>query len=135
MIGPGTMRIPEDMKDMVIDLGFVSEQDKKDAYSAAMLLCQPSLNESFSIVMMESWLCNTPCLVHGNCEVTRNHVVLAGGGLYFHNFYEFAKCLDYFQKHPDKQRAMGQAGRRYVLSNFEWDVVIEKYKREAFEIN
>ena len=134
MIGPDALHIPQDMRDTIIDLGFISEQDKKDVFSAASFLCQPSLNESFSIVMMESWLCGTPCLIHGECEVTRNHVVQSGGGLYFTNYGEFAKCLDYLQKHPDKRRSMEQAGKRYVLSNYNWNTVIKKYKEEAFEI-
>jgi alcohol dehydrogenase (cytochrome c) len=38
---------------------------KYDAYAGANLLCQPSLHESFSIVLMEAWLAETPVLVDG----------------------------------------------------------------------
>ena len=54
------------------DLGFVDIQDKYDITAAATLLCQPSKNESFSIVIMESSLCGRPVLVHEACEVTKH---------------------------------------------------------------
>ena len=54
LIGGGELEIPTEIKNDVYDLGFVDLQDKYDAYGAATLLCQPSKNESFSFVIMES---------------------------------------------------------------------------------
>jgi len=45
-------------------MGFVQKQDKYDAFAATSLLCQPSVNESFSIVILELWLYLIPFLVH-----------------------------------------------------------------------
>ncbi len=132
LIGPGSLPIPAGAGDSVLDLGFVPEQDKKDAYSAAAILCQPSLNESFSIVMMESWLCGVPCLVHGRCDVTREHVIKSGGGLYYANSAEFGKCVDYILADPARARAMAEAGGRYVRANFEWNAILRKYSSEVF---
>lgn len=72
MIGPGKLPIPETCKNQIHDLGFVPVQDKYDAYAAAEMLCQPSKNESFSFVIMESWLMGRPVLVHESCKVTSN---------------------------------------------------------------
>ena len=44
----------------VAELGFFAEEPLRDAYAAATLMCQPSVNESFSIVIMEAWLQGTP---------------------------------------------------------------------------
>ena len=54
LIGGGSIDIPKGVLHDVIDLGFVDKQDKYDACAAATLLCQPSHNESFSLVIMES---------------------------------------------------------------------------------
>jgi glycosyltransferase involved in cell wall biosynthesis len=132
LVGPREAEIPSDMAGEIIDLGFVDDQVKKDAYSAALALCQPSLNESFSIVMMEAWGCSTPCLVHGGCGVTREHVERSGGGLYFETFPEFTGALDYFCANPDMCRRMGQAGKTFVNQNFEWSVIIQRYIEIAF---
>lgn len=132
LVGPCEATVPDDMQAQIIDLGFVSDQDKKDAYAAAMALCQPSLNESFSIVMMEAWVCGTPCLVHGGCAVTREHIVRSGGGLWFESYADFAGILDYMLAHPEVCRQMGRCGRNFVLDNFAWDVVIDRYCRKVF---
>lgn len=83
LIGGGKVDIPIDVRDEVYDLGFVDQQDKFDAYGAATVLCQPSKNESFSLVIMESWLCCRPVLVHEACQVTRHFAEISHGGLYF----------------------------------------------------
>lgn len=127
LIGGGKVDIPDSIKEDVYDLGFVDAQDKYDITAAATLLCQPSKNESFSIVIMESWLCHRPVLVHQQCEVTRHFVTDCNGGLYFDSYPEFEGCVNYILEHPEAARQMGDNGCRYVKENFDWNVVIKKY--------
>lgn len=128
LIGGGSIEIPASVRDDVYDLGFVSRQDKYDAMAAAELLCQPSHNESFSLVIMESWLCGRPVLVHSQCSVTRDFARRANGGLYFRNYFEFEGCVQYILTHPEQARTMGQNGGAFVRENFDWDVIVEKYR-------
>lgn len=128
LIGGGEIHIPESAVKDTIDLGFVDIQDKYNAYGAAELLCQPSKNESFSLVIMESWLCHRPVLVHDNCAVTRNFVQESNGGLYFQDYFEFEGCLHYFLTHQENAHLMGENGRNYVLEHFDWKVITEKYR-------
>jgi ABC-type dipeptide/oligopeptide/nickel transport system ATPase component len=114
--------------DHVVDLGFVPAGDKLDAYAAAALLCQPSVHESFSIVLLESWRAGTPVLVHSHCAVTVDHCRRSNGGLYFSNEDEFAATLDFMLNRPALAQKMGRQGREYVLANFSWDVIVEKYR-------
>ena len=126
LIGGGELTVPDGIKADVKDLGFVPNQDKYDACSGALLLCQPSKNESFSLVIMESWLCERPILVHNQCDVTKNFVKEANGGLYFDNYYEFEGCLEYMIMHPEIADTMGANGRGYVLKNFTWEVILKR---------
>ena len=128
LIGGGKVKIPDAVKKDVHDLGFVDIQDKYDITASATLMCQPSKNESFSIVIMESWLCHRPVLVHEACQVTRHFAQDSNGGLYFGSYPEFEACVNYILEHPDEARQMGDNGCRYVKENFDWDVVIRKYK-------
>jgi glycosyltransferase involved in cell wall biosynthesis len=128
LIGGGDIHIPESARKDTIDLGFVEIQDKYNAYGAAELLCQPSKNESFSLVIMESWLCHRPVLVHDKCAVTKNFVQESNGGLYFQDYFEFEGCLNYFLHHQEASALMGENGRNYVLAHFDWNVITEKYK-------
>ena len=126
LIGGGQITIPESIRSEVIDLGFVDPQDKYDAYAAADVLCQPSKNESFSLVIMESWLCERPVLVHGGCAVTKNFVQQSNGGLYFNNYLEFEGCLDYMLQHQNVSNKMGRLGHDFVVRNFSWSVIVKK---------
>ena len=129
LIGGGSIELPQELvrNRRIIDLGFVDRQDKYNAQGAAAFLCQPSHNESFSLVIMESWLCGRPVLVHEECAVTRNFVSESDGGLYFGSYFEFEGCTDYFLSNSDKSAAMGRNGMEYVRRNFDWDVIVQKY--------
>lgn len=125
LLGSGEIPIPPHAN--IIDLGFVPTQDKYDAYAAANVFCMPSVHESFSIVIMESWLAGTPVLVHADCAVTRRHCQLANGGLYFGNYAEFAATLNFLLENQETAEILGQQGRRYVLANFQWDTILRNY--------
>lgn len=127
LIGPGDLALPPGLGARAVDLGFVPLQDKYDAYAAAAALIQPSQNESFSLVLMEAWLTETPVLVNGRCAVTRDHCRLSNGGLYFNNYPEFAATLTYLLAHPETARQMGRNGRRYVLDHFQWPAIVDQY--------
>lgn len=126
-IGGGEIKIPEKHKNEIIDLGFVDIKDKHDAFSAAFVLCNPSHFESFSIVIMESWLAKRPVLVSEICKVTTNFCLESNGGLYFDSYPVFEGCIDYFLKHRDETNTMGQNGYHYVQANFVKKVIQEKY--------
>jgi glycosyltransferase involved in cell wall biosynthesis len=109
--------------------GFVSDTEKAATCAAALALCQPSLNESFSLAIMESWLAGRPVLVHEECAVTREHVRRSKGGLWFYSAEEFGGALDWLAAHPDRASQMGQNGRHYVLQNYTWPAVAERFER------
>lgn len=131
LIGGGNIKLPEELlrSGRIVDLGFVDKQDKYNAQGAAEFLCQPSHNESFSLVIMESWLCGRPVLVHEACAVTRNFASESNGGLYFSDYFEFEGCTDYFLNNRETAALMGINGMNYVRKNFDWDVITDKYRK------
>lgn len=134
-IGGGELNIPQKYKDRIIDLGFVSAEDKHNALAAATFLCNPSHFESFSIVIMESWLAKRPVLVSDHCEVTKNFCLETNGGLYFENFGVFKGCVDFFLDNKDIADQMGHNGFKYVMDNFTHDRIAEKYLEFLNEVN
>jgi glycosyltransferase involved in cell wall biosynthesis len=129
LIGPGSIPVPAAARGRVHDLGFVDEELKRDAFAAALAHCSPSLTESFSIVLMESWLAGRPGLVNARCAVTRDHVLRASGGLAYDGADELAGCLDWLLEHPAEAARMGRNGGEYVRRNFSWDVVVARLRR------
>lgn len=113
----------------IYDLGWVSDREKFDAYAAATVLCQPSLHESFSLVILESWVAGTPVLVNAACAVTVEHCRKSNGGLYFRDYEEFAVCLDLLLTQPRLRERLGRQGRTYVLAHYSWDTITETYRR------
>lgn len=135
LLGGGEVEIPHGCENEILDLGFVPIQDKYDAYGAAGVFCQPSKNESFSLVIMESWLCGRPVMVSEQCEVTKNFVQESSGGLYFNNYFDFEGALSYLLEHEDVAKQMGQNGKQYVKDNFAWDIIVDKYLKFFAEIS
>lgn len=128
LLGKGEVAVAPDVQPFVRDLGFVPAQDKADAFAAATLFCNPSVNESFSLVIMESWLAQTPVIVNGQCAVTVEHCRRSQGGLYFGSYAEFAAVIDYVLAHPTVARRLGRNGRDYVLDHFQWPHVIAQLR-------
>ena len=129
LAGPGRMDLPRRLHRQVLRTGVLSEEAKREAMAGALVFCQPSVNESFSIVLMESWLVRRPALVNGRCRVTAHFVRAADGGLYYRDYFEFAACLDWFLSHPHEAQQMGRQGCTFVRKNFLWPRLVNEYRK------
>lgn len=125
VIGTGPLQPPREPA--FLFRGFVDDQAKMNAYAAALAHCQPSLNESFSLSIMESWLTGRPVLVNDSCPVTRGHVQRSKGGLAFRNYEEFAAAIDWLKANPALAKRMGRNGQAYVAQNYTWQVVADRF--------
>lgn len=133
LVGRGPLEIPA-AEPALVAAGVVDEQGKMDACAGALALVQPSVNESFSRVVMEAWLNEVPVLVHAGCPVTVGHCRRAGGGLWFRDFLEFAEVAELLAGDDALRRRLGAAGRRYVLAECSWDTVCERIVRAVAEL-
>ncbi len=122
--GPESIRKHPD----IVHLGFKQGREKMDVYAAAAILCQPSVNESFSIVMMEGWLGGAPALVHADCEVTRYNAIESNGGLYFRTYEEFEAAVDLLVNDHLLHEKLAENGKKYVRANFSWSAVLERFE-------
>lgn len=127
LAGPGKVRTFRSGD--ITDLGYLGEEDKYGALAACSLLCNPSLNESFSIVLLEAWANGRPVLAAGGCPPTRELCRASGGGLWFDSFADFTAVLDHLLSHPAESLAMGERGRRFTETRYSADVVAERYRR------
>ena len=126
LMGAGEVAVPPDSSHIIFDLGRVTEQEKRDGYAAASVFCQPSVNESLSIVLLESWLAGRPALVNKDCDVTREHVNASGGGFAFGDYPEFAETLLALLEDKERADRLGESGRRYVTEEYNWDAVVRR---------
>lgn len=124
LIGKAAMSLPDHPDIRMV--GFVSEEDKLNAMSAAAVLLMPSQMESLSIVTLEAWSVGTPALVNGNCAVLRGHCLRSNGGLYYTDYDEFETCLDLLLHNQDLARTLGQQGTAYIRQHYQWDIIDQK---------
>jgi glycosyltransferase involved in cell wall biosynthesis len=111
------------MADKVVDLGFVSDEERNDAFAAASAYIQPSRMESFSRTTMEAWLAGTPVITLAASDVVAWHCRRSGGGLTYANRSELAGAL---QEVSARAEELGAAGRRYVIDNYTWPTVLDR---------
>ena len=127
LMGEGPVYVPDQPE--IIKIGFQTTQHEKyEAFSSATVLCQPSTNESFSIVMMEAWQHGKPVLVNQYCDVTREHVTQINGGLCFADYAEFEAMLDVFAANDQLCNQLGRNGQRYVQQNYTWSAVLKRFE-------
>lgn len=127
LIGSGSIDFLSELPPGVIDLGFVSEGEKRLLLKNARLFIQPSTNESFSIVLMEAWREGTPVLVHSDCAVTFHHVERSGGGMSFRSKNEFIENVQRIETEPSLRDTLGAKGKEFVMREYSWEAVKERF--------
>ena len=124
--GFGDIERPDGLGDGIVDLGFVSEQDKHDLMAGALAFCHASVNESLGIVLLESWLARRPVLVLSSGTVLTAQTKASGGGLWFSNCPEFLEEVSLLLERPDLAAALGEAGRRWTLASYSRESVARR---------
>ena len=126
---------PRGSEGRVIDLGFVGDEERNNAFAAATAYVQPSRMESFSRTIMEAWLAGTPVIASERSDVVTWHCRRSGGGLLFSDGAELAERLNLVARKPDLASELAEAGRRYVIENYTWETVLDRMEaslRSAF---
>jgi glycosyltransferase involved in cell wall biosynthesis len=125
-MGHGDVRAPGSIADRVIDLGFLPDDERDDAFGAADAYVQPSAYESFSRTIMEAWLAGTLVIANGASEVSRWHCERSGAGLVYDDDLELEECLRFVAEVPAAAAALAAQGRAYVLEHSTWPPVLDR---------
>lgn len=132
-MGVGEVRPPAGAEDRVIDLGFLSDQDRDDAFAAAAAYVQPSRWESFSRTVMEAWLAGTIVIANGECAVVRWHCERSDAGLVYDDADELEQCLAFVVDEPEEAARLARPGRDYVLDHYTWPAVVDRVEETLGE--
>lgn len=124
--GSGPIEAAPELDPYMLDVGFVSEQEKREAMAGALAFVHPSVNESLGIVLLEAWLARVPALVHARGDVLRWQCRRSGGGLWFRHYPDFEEELCLLMDRPDFRRQLADAGRAYVENTYSWEAVEQR---------
>ena len=128
LTGIGDIEVPANCRAHLIDLGDVADaRQRHDLMAGAVAFCHASVNESLSIVLLESWLARRPVLVHANGVVLRAQTKRANGGLWFRDFVDFNECLEVLLRDPALADALGESGRAFTLAEYSPDAVRRRF--------
>lgn len=110
----------------IVFCGFTSDQEKFDAMAGAKCLVMPSLFESLCMAVVEALSVGTPVIVNGECAVLREHCHRGNCGLYYRNYEEFSKELNYILNNEAIRKTLGNNGKRYAETEYTWDKTINR---------
>jgi len=111
-------------------LGFVSEEEKRAVMAGAEALICPSPYESLSITLLEAMSLGTPVLASARSDVLVDHCLKSQAGLAYGSSEEFTEIVRAFVLNEGLRRTLGANGRKYALTEFSWDRVLERLIRQ-----
>jgi glycosyltransferase involved in cell wall biosynthesis len=117
----------------LVDLGFLSDDERSNAMAAASVYIQPSALEAFSRTIMEAWLAGTPVVANARSAVVAWHCERSRAGLAYRDRYEFAESLRLLIEQPETRASMAGRGRDYVLENYRWPDVLTRVEHAIQE--
>jgi len=118
-------RLPAAVKDRILLLGTISDEDKRDLLAAGDVLAMPSRTDSFGIVYLEAWAYGKP-VVGARTWGVMDVIDDGKDGLLvpFGDVEALSQAFAYLLEHPAEAEAMGQRGREKAFGEHTW---VHKY--------
>jgi glycosyltransferase involved in cell wall biosynthesis len=128
LVGPGR-RSYDDSRHGIRDLGFVDDRQKAVLVRDAWAVAQPSVNESFSRVIVEAWSAGSPVIVSARCAATADAVRESGGGWTAATKAEWSSTFELVDMlTPERRTEIAASGRRYVEDQTSRERILDRYE-------
>lgn len=116
--------MPPELKSHIIDLGFVDEKTKLEAFKCCDIFVLPSLDDAFGVVYLEAWYFKKPVIgaiegnVKGLIDDQENGLLVS-----FKKIKILAQKIDHLLSNDEKRKVFGQNGynkvmNQYLIANF-----------------
>jgi glycosyltransferase involved in cell wall biosynthesis len=107
-------------------IGYVGPEEKYLAYQAADLLVVPSRQEAMSIVALEAGVVGTPVVLTNQCGF--HELALSGGASVVDaSASEISRGILGVLSSQDKLHMMKGKIQKYVVENYKWENIVNKY--------
>jgi glycosyltransferase involved in cell wall biosynthesis len=111
-------------------LGYATDEVASDWMNACDVVCVPSRNEPFCIVVLEAWDAGKPVVGTDAVHLISNY---STGIKAYISPDSIAWCINYVIDNPEKAKIMGQNGNKLVNVGYNWNTiandVVKIYKK------
>jgi glycosyltransferase involved in cell wall biosynthesis len=109
-------------------LGSIENSSLEELYGRAAMFVSPSLAEGFGLTFVEALGCACP-VVATDLPAIRDVVIDGVNGLICRqkDSADLAAKICFLFEHPELRETMGNAGREYVQSRFDWTTISSRY--------
>jgi len=104
-------------------LGYVSDKELNELMNLCDLLCVPSRNEPFGIVVLEGWSVGKPVVGTVAVDIIDNW---KDGIKAYMQPESIAWCINYMLDNPDLMKKMGKTGKKRVEKFYTWEYIAKK---------
>ena len=112
-------------------LGYTSSSDKEELVNACDLMCVPSRNEPFGVVVLEAWDACKPVVATEAVSIIKN---FEDGLLAYVQPESIAWCINRLLSNPEEMKKLALAGCSRIDAEFSWER-IAKRTEEVYEQN
>jgi len=103
-------------------LGYVPSSTKEDLMNACDIICLPSRNEPFGVVVLEAWDAGKPVVATEAVTIIKN---FEDGLLAYIQPESLAWCIKRMLNNPDEMKKLSAAARARLEHDFSWDKIAE----------
>ncbi|MGV8176103.1 MAG: glycosyltransferase family 4 protein [Methanothrix sp.] len=104
-------------------LGYTSSAEKEELVNACDLMCIPSRNEPFGVVVLEAWDACKPVVATEAVSIVKN---FEDGLLAYIQPESIAWCINRLLANPEEMAKLASAGCSRIDTEFSWDRIAEK---------
>jgi glycosyltransferase involved in cell wall biosynthesis len=104
-------------------LGYIPSAEKQELMNACDLVCVPSRNEPFGMIVLEAWDAGKPVVATEAVSIIRN---FEDGLLAFIQPESIAWCINQLLKSPEEMKKLAETGQNRIEQEFSWSRIAEK---------
>lgn len=104
-------------------LGYSSSAEKEELVNACDLMCVPSRNEPFGVVVLEAWDACKPVVATEAVSIIKN---FEDGLLAYVEPQSIAWCINRLLADPEEMKRLAEAGYDRIDAEFSWDRIARR---------
>ena len=112
-------------------LGYTTSAEKEELINACDLMCIPSRNEPFGVVVLEAWDACKPVVATEAISIIRN---FEDGLLAYIEPQSLAWCINRLLADPEEMRRLAEAGHARIEAEFSWDRIARRTEDVYHEV-